>query len=300
MAAVARSFRLWTGSVRAAAIRDDGRRESRSWYPEAAQGGKGLSTSIVEAFLACDVAVQWGILVHRTSREDKEFHFQNWFRSRLDSIGIAYDPPARNAYPDFRLVAFTEGFEIKGLAYPGREASYDSNSQVPTGFHNGRTIYYLFGRYPSAPDADDYPVIDFVLCHGDFLNADHTYIHRNKSIRGFGSYGDLMIRDRKMYVAPTPFALTKGTTGQRTLILPADHETDQRLQPVGELTRTECPRLVTGYSFDLRTNSLLPEYTDNPSAGAMHRFVAFRVRGGATSEVSMSSSIPEVHGEELE
>jgi|SRR5829696_8936912 len=28
---------------------------------------------------------------------------------------------------------------------------------------------------------------------------------------GFGSYGDILVRDRKMYVAPTPFALAEGT-----------------------------------------------------------------------------------------
>jgi hypothetical protein len=58
-----------------------------------------------------------------------------------------------------------------------------------------------------------------VICHGDFLNADHDYIHENKSVKGFGSYGDIMLRDRKMYVAPTPFAFTEGTTGLITLIL---------------------------------------------------------------------------------
>jgi hypothetical protein len=90
--------------------------------------------------------------------------------------------------------------------------------------HNGRTTYYVFGRYryPANTDDSEYPVIDLVLCHGDFLNADHTYVHKNKSFRGFGSYGDLLVRDRKMYVAPTPFALTSGTTGQATLIAPGD------------------------------------------------------------------------------
>jgi hypothetical protein len=80
------------------------------------------------------------------------------------------------------------------LATARRGAGFSSteranNSQIPTGFHNGRTIYYLFGRYPSDPDGNDYPVIDFVLCHGDFLNADHEYVHKNTSVRGFASYG---------------------------------------------------------------------------------------------------------------
>jgi hypothetical protein len=49
----------------------------------------------------------------------------------------------------------------------------------------------------------------------------NTYEHKNKSFRGFGSYGDILVRDRKMYVAPTPFALAEGTAHRRTLILPA-------------------------------------------------------------------------------
>jgi hypothetical protein len=52
------------------------------------------------------------------------------------------------------MVSTTGGYELKGLAYPGRDASFDSNSQVPSGFHNGRTIYYVFGRYPKEPDGD--------------------------------------------------------------------------------------------------------------------------------------------------
>lgn len=174
----------------------------------------GLSTC-VDVFVMCCDAVQRAVLIQRVSRSDKEFHFQNWVGDRLDAAGLQHDLMGRNAYPDFTLVHHPEGYEVKGLQWPGREASYDSNSQVPSGMHNGRTIFYAFGRYPPGTDDPEYPVVDLVLCHGDFLNADHTYVHQNKSFRGFGSYGDLLVRDRKMYVAPTPFALTRGTHGQR-------------------------------------------------------------------------------------
>ena len=185
---------------------------------------------------------------------------------------IHYDPPARNSYPDFKLVAVAEGYEIKGLAYPGREATYDSNSQVPRGFHNGRTIFYLFGRYPDSPLETDYPVIDFVMCHGSFLNADHAYVHQNKSLRGFGSYGDIMIRDRKMYVSPTPYALTTGTTAQRTLIIPKTTPLDPRMVIVGELVRIESDTLLAGYTFDLQTNTILPQrLPDLLGEGGNHR-----------------------------
>ncbi len=252
----------------------------------------GLSPA-VDVFLACDTAAQRGVLINRTSREDKEFHFQNWLKARFDELNIRYDPPARNTYPDFRLVETTEGYEVKGLAYPGREANYDSNSQVPAGSHNGRTIYYVFGRYPRDPDGNSYPLIDLVMCHGDFLNADHEYSHQNKSIRGFGSYGDIMIRDRKMYVAPTPFALTDGTAAQRTLILPKNAPVDPRLEAVGELVRIETAQLVVGYTFDLRENTLTPKYMPNPGAGAQHEFVAYRRTGGDGPAVAMKA-VPEL------
>ena len=165
----------------------------------------------LEIFAECVDAIRANRLITRESRHDKEFHFQNWFKARLGKTKLNFEVGGRNTYPDFRLVASTDGFEVKGLAYPGREANYDCNSQVPSGSHNGRAIFCIFVRYPAEPDGDSYPVLDLVVCHGDFLNADHDYVHKNKSVKGFGSYDDIMIRDRKMYVAPTPFGLTNGT-----------------------------------------------------------------------------------------
>ncbi len=234
--------------------------------------------------------MQRATVIQRVSRSDKEFHFQNWVAARLDDAGLQHDSLGRNSYPDFTLVHHPEGYEVKGLQWPGREASYDSNSRVPTGMHNGRTTYYVFGRYPADTDDPEYPVIDLVLCHGDFLNADHTYVHQNKSFRGFGSYGDLLVRDRKMYVAPTPFALTSGTTGQATLIAPAELALDGRLEQVGELVRIETEGVVVGYTFDLLANTLTPELAPNPSAGKQHRFAAYRLKGMGSGTVSMKSA----------
>ncbi|MCP5340113.1 MAG: hypothetical protein H7A16_08055, partial [Sinobacteraceae bacterium] len=170
-------------------------------------------TTCFDVFEQCVLAVNAGELIESVSAKDKEFHFQNWFEQRLKKLAMHYEGSGRNTYPDFRLVEYTEGYEVKGLAWPGRERDYDSNSQVPTGHHNGRQIFYVFGRYPADlaeyPERENgrrqYPVVDLVLCHGDFLNADHNYVHKNKNVKGFGTYGDIMIRDRKMYVAPTPF-----------------------------------------------------------------------------------------------
>lgn len=187
-------------------------------------------------FQRCVEAIQQGELIERESSKDKEFHFQNWFKKRLTTTTFNYEQGGRNSYPDFTIVQVTDGYELKGLAYPGRDASFDSNSQVPTGSHNGRAVYYVFGRYPKKPDGNKYPVIDLVLCHGDFLNADHDYVHKNKSVKGFGSYGDIMIRDRKMYVVPTPFHLVEGVAHQRTMILHAAVDAGKDFVEVGQLS----------------------------------------------------------------
>jgi hypothetical protein len=257
-------------------------------------------TTSFDVFEQCVLAVQAGELIESVSSKDKEFHFQNWFQKRLQKLAIHFEGSGRNTYPDFSLVEFTEGYEIKGLAWPGRERDYDSNSQVPTGHHNGRQIYYVFGRYPADLSAyaeqgnglRQYPVVDLVICHGDFLNADHNYIHKNRSVKGFGTYGDIMIRDRKMYVAPTPFALTEGTTGLMTLIIPQNAAPDQRFEVVGNLTRTEAPTLVVGYTFDLRTNEINAEKVPNPRAGTEHRFTAYRLKTQTQKPVSMVTRAP--------
>lgn len=228
-------------------------------------------------FAECYHAIRSGVPIVRESARDKEFHFQNWFEARLGATGLGYERRGRNAYPDFVLVESPEGYEVKGLAHPGRELNYDSNSQVPRGKHSGREIFYVFGRYPTG-DETEFEVIDLILCHGRFLNADEEYIHKNDHVKAFGSYGDIMIRDRKMYVAPTPLALTTGTQGHVTLIIPAEMEPDSRVVPVGELVRVEASQLVVGYNFDLRTNLLRPERVPNPHAGREHRFVAYRMK----------------------
>jgi hypothetical protein len=241
----------------------------------------------VKTFQCCAEAIRKGTLIRRVSATDKEYHFQNWFKSRLEEIGESFEVGGRNSYPDFRMVATTDGFELKGLAYPGRDASFDSNSQVPTGTHNGRTIYYVFGRYPKKPDGDSYPVLDLVVCHGDFLNADHEYVHENKSVKGFGSYGDILIRDRKMYVVPTPFRLVDGVAHKQTLILPAGVDPGDRFVRVGNLSRREAAEMIVGYSFDLRANTLVSKKVPNPGTAIEHRFGAWQLAASPTGPVLM-------------
>ncbi len=244
-------------------------------------------SAVEEIFLECERARAEGDLIQRVSASDKEFHFQNWVGSRIEACGLAYDEPGRNVYPDFRLVHYPEGYEVKGLEFPGRESSYDSNSQVPTGVHHGRQVFYVFGRYPKeARGMQEYPVSDLVICHGSFLNADTEYVHKNKSFRGFGSYGDILVRDRKMYVVPTPYALANGTTGLGTLILPAEYcVKSDLLVEVGCLERVEVDEVLVSYEFNLQTNAMISYTEPNPHAGRIHAFKAYRMRGRGDNKV---------------
>ena len=252
-----------------------------------------MSSLIPAAFRSMDAAIVRGELIVREGRDDKEFHFQRWVQARLGEAGINHDDPGRNSYPDLTLVNAPEGIEVKGLATPGRDASFDGNSQVARPTHNGRTIYYAFGRYPASPEGNNFPVVDLVIVPGSFLNADDAYEHKNTSTRGFGSYGDILLRDRKMYVMPTPVALLEGVEGTRTLLLPAGDDPGDGFVQVGEVTRVEVEDVMTGYSFDFATNQLSATYRENPTAGRQHHFRAWRIARseGPGAEVTMSNSV---------
>jgi hypothetical protein len=224
----------------------------------------------------CIKAMQKGTLITKTSSRDKEFHFQNWCENRISEIGLNYDDIGRNRYPDFTLVDYPEGYEVKGLEFPGRIASFDANSNVPSGKHNGRTIFYIFGRYPKSDDELAFPLTDLIICHGDFLNANHDYVHENKHVRGFGTYGDIMIRDRKMYVVPTPYSLLDDATGAATLIVPDDYDTPNGFINTSSLVRVEGDSVVVGYSFDLISNTISAKTIVNPNEGKRHCFKALR------------------------
>src|ERR1051326_6841239 len=111
-----------------------------------------------------------------------------------------------------------------------------------------------------------------------------------------------MIRDRKMYVAPTPFGLVNGVAHTLTLLLPTDWTVPDDLVAVGDLTRREAERLIVGYDFDLRTNILEPHSVPNPGAGTEHRFRAWRLAGLPLDSVEMRAypPLPETSDEDVE
>ena len=111
-------------------------------------------------------------------------------------------------------------------------------------------------------------------------------------MKGFGSYGDIMIRDRKMYVVPTPFHLVEGVAHERTLIVAADVQPGSNFAHVGDLKRVETAELIVGYSFDLKTNELVPKKVPNPGKGKEHLFRAWRAKGDKQDKVSLRTIDP--------
>ncbi|MBA2681408.1 MAG: hypothetical protein H0U76_23785 [Ktedonobacteraceae bacterium] len=165
---------------------------------------------MLPVFTRCVEAIRENILIKRVSVSDKEYHFQNWFKGRLEETSFHFEDSGRNTYPDFRMVS-----------------------------------------------------------------------------TAVGGYGDLLIRDRKMYVVPTPYRIAGGLAHHHTLVLPSDVDAGTEFFEVGELVRTEATELIVGYSFDLQTNEILPKKAPNPSAETKHVFRAWRLKGAPSTAVNM-------------
>ena len=241
----------------------------------------------LKIFLSLAHGFHNSVPIVRASQQDKEYHFQNWVERRITAAGLKFQKLGRHGYPDFILSEHPSGYEVKGLAVPGRTADFDCNSQLPLALQDGRAVYYVFGRYPNSTSLE-FPVHDLVLCSASLLNAETVNTNTNQSFRGAGSYGDILIRDRRMYVSPTPYALMPETVGNATLVLEGDSTPiPPQLRKVGQLERTEAPDVVTGYSFDFATNQLASQRASNASAGASHHFNLYRI--SAHSEPAITS-----------
>jgi hypothetical protein len=100
-----------------------------------------------------------------------------------------------------------------------------------------------------------------------------------------------MIRDRKMYVAPTPFGLLDGVAHQRTLVVPESMSPGEEYVPVGDFVRIEAERILVAYSFDLRSSRLSARWAGNPARGRRHCFRAYRLTGDSEESVSLRQMV---------
>ena len=50
----------------------------------------------------------------------------------------------------------------------------------------------------------------------------------------------------------------------------------------------ETQKVVAKYTFDLKTNALTTTSEDNPTAGTIHRFRAYRLKSAPPTEIKMA------------
>lgn len=244
-----------------------------------------LMSTVWAVFKACQEAVSAGIRTNRPP-SDKEFHFQNWVYDRIVKAGHSSAAVGRNTYPDFSIDGHGEAYEVKGITVGSRERDFDSNSALPSGTHNGNRVFYVFGRYEDEKTGGTAPrVLDIALVDGTFLNAGPGFVADNKSLRVLGSYGDILLRDRKMYAPYTPYKLLTGLRGHCTLVLPAsESRPGSDFLEVGRFSRVEGERTLVAYRGDLEANTLTGEYESNPTGGQEHPFVAYRLEGSGPAD----------------
>jgi hypothetical protein len=238
----------------------------------------------VEVFLAACRAIQKKIAMTPRSANDKEYFPQDWFLDRVNEIShYTCEQSGRNSYPDFWVNSREkrEGYEIKSLSFTsGRPArkDIDFNSTIPSGKKEGCDVFLVFFLYTgSGSNARD--VQSFVISHGDLINADHELadLHENHAIRGFGSYGDGFIRDRKMYVLPHPLTIYPKGIGMASLIVPSSWDVKHpNLKKVDTINRPMAEKRLKGYTIDLWGGEPSQVTENSPRANTLGAFDVFQ------------------------
>jgi len=217
------------------------------------------------------------------SKDDKEYFIQDWVAERASAAGLGVVQSGRNAYPDFWLTGRTTfGNEVKSLARkangePAR-ADMDFNSTVPRPTIDGNSCVITFAVYEKSADLER-RVTTVCLTDVALLNADDSLVHRNYSIAGFGSYGDGLVRNRRMYRFTTPVRIgrdfgtqenggrsieimDKATLILREGLLAARDAHAQGLVRIGTITRTWAARRLKAYTVTLDAEAPVAEQAE--------------------------------------
>ena len=62
-----------------------------------------MSQTVLTIFIKCVEAITQGVLIQRVSSTDKEFHFQNWFKDRLEGTGFNFEIGGRNSHEPMNI-----------------------------------------------------------------------------------------------------------------------------------------------------------------------------------------------------
>lgn len=241
-------------------------------------------THAVTIFLEMANAIKQGRSMLPRSANDKEYFAQDWFSDRVKATGLEAMQQGRNSYPDFWVsdVHITEGYEIKSLSFAnGRPArrDIDFNSTIPSGKKGDNECFLVFFLYTGS-GSNPRPVHTVSLVHGDLINSDHALAdaHINVSITQFGSYGNGFIRNRKMYVLPTPITIDPTGIGKVRLITPQNWNIQHsQLTNVGKITMRVADESISQYTIDMLGGKPVTEMKKNVNAGEEKHFDVFEV-----------------------
>lgn len=228
-------------------------------------------------FSAVSAAHDEGVRAIKRSPEDKEYFIQDWVLKRLHTVGLDVRQSGRNSYPDFWFSDedATVGNEVKSLAHQmnGKPArtDLDFNSTSPKPVLNGVDCSLTFALYRAAASGSlEMNVTTVCVADAAFINDDATFEHVNASVKGFGSYGDALIRNRRMYRFdhPVTIASRQGVDLRdlATLIVPEGVQesveaTGIHVNRIAQVLRRPAAEQLVAYTIDVRTGELIPTYT---------------------------------------
>ncbi len=215
----------------------------------------------------------------KRSADDKEYFVQDWVAARSAEAGCRVEARGRNSYPDFwmSLDGSTIGNEVKSLAHraTGRAArtDVDFNSTPPRPVAEGQDCFLTFVLYRHVSLDNPLEAIVTTICLADMavMNADADFVPLNLSVKGFGSYGDGIIRNRRMYRFRHPVTVLDEAgldiRDQPTLILPAGSLREEDaladgLVSLGAIERPPASQLLVSYLVDVKTGEIQPTFTE--------------------------------------
>jgi hypothetical protein len=131
-------------------------------------------------FQQCVEAIRQGVLIERESAQTKssisKIVSRSTHRDRLN-----FEARRPKFLSRFSNGATTEGYEIKGLLIPAAMLRSIQTVRFLQALIMGEVFTMCLADTRRKPDGNRYPVLDLVICHGAFLNADHEYVHKTST-----------------------------------------------------------------------------------------------------------------------
>lgn len=253
-------------------------------------------TASVAVFLALARAHSAAVSAGQRSGDDKEFAAEDWVVHAARAAGLEPVPQGRHAPVDFTVetVVGPAGDDLPGGGGGGPTASVpvqlalqakgltstagsrvrsdlDYNGTLPQPRHDGTAVLLVYtelDRVDGIRRAQSVVVADMALVQQDPHDA------RSSSVKGYGSFGDVAVRMRLMYVGAQPVALAAqqglDVAGCATLMLSHGALTEQaasehRLVRAGILRRTYSTRRLASVNFPLDGSDPQPVWEAAPA-----------------------------------